>query len=475
MWKIQIEINLTDDEYTKEGRKIQVQIEESIPEGFQNLDKWEEDVRKIGFQAMREVFKRGIELYEKKLLSEYVHKDGECCTVKRGKVDFTLATAFGKVTFPRQRVLCKTCGKWVTPLNEALGLHEEEKERTTLALQQLSSLCAVSQPYRLAEKMVKEITQDPEVISHQQIKLIVDQEGDRLRQYEEQERKYISYGVIREIVDEVRTGQPRSPTRSATRSGRFYICLDGILVRSHKGKGHWHEGKIGFLCTDERESVGKKGRLRIPNKHYISSYENSAVLGSRVYAEAVKMGMREYMEVILLGDGARWVRLVRIQCFPYAIYVLDWYHLHRKVCRAFRYTFPRDKTLRRKLRRPITRQLWKGQKEDALKHLKELYAQLLSEGKQDLLEKREGLAELIAYVESNWEGIVDYCQMQKDGYLIASTLVENAANLVVAKRQKKHQGMHWDRKSADSLSALRTLWLNEEWDAYWRQRRQKAA
>ncbi len=316
-----------------------------------------------------------------------------------------------------------------------------------------------------------DITQDPKAISHQQIKLIVDQEGDRLRQYEEQKRKDISYGVIREIVDEVPMRQPRSPTRS----GQFYICLDGILVRSHKGKRHWHEGKVGFLCTDEREPVGKKGRLRIPNKRYISSYENSAVLGSRVYAEAVKMGMRDYVEVILLGDGARWIREICIQYFPFAIYVLDWYHLHRKVCRAFRYTFPRDKTLRRKLRRPITKLLWKGHKEEALKHLEELYIQLLSEGKQDLLEKREGMEELIAYVKSNWEGIVDYCQMQKDGYLIASTLVESAANLVVAKRQKKKQGMHWSRSGADSLCALRTLWLNGDWERYWKQRRRKAA
>jgi hypothetical protein len=217
--------------------------------------------------------------------------------------------------------------------------------------------------------------------------------------------------------------------------------------------------------------VGKKGRLRIPNKRYISSYENSAVFGSRVYAEAVKMGMRYYTEVILLGDGARWIRAVRIQCFPYATYVLDWYHLHRKVCRAFRYTFPKDKNLRRELRRPITTQLWKGQKEDALKNLKELYTQLLSEGKQDLLEKREGMKEVIEYIQNNWEGIVDYCQMQKDGYQIASTLVEGAANLVVAKRQKKKHGMRWSRSGADNLCALRTLWLNGDWEDYWRQRK----
>jgi len=50
--------------------------------------------------------------------------------------------------------------------------------------------------------------------------------------------------------------------------------------------------------------------------------------------------------------------------------------------------------------------------------------------------------------------------------MIASTLVESAANLVVAKRQKKHREMHWSRVGANSLSALRTLWLNEEWEDY---------
>ncbi len=476
---IKIEITLTTDEYTEEAEQIQVQIEEHIPGGFQNLDKWEADVRRIGFQGMREMYKSGIELHEKHLLSGYTHKDKECQTVKRGKLDFTLATAIGKVTFPRQRIFCKTCKKWVTPLNEALGLHTEEQERTSLAFQQLSSLYAVNQPYRLAEETVKAITQDPEVTSHQQIKLIVDHQGDELRQYEEQKRRRVSYGVIREIVDNVRVAHPgsspNSPGRSGTHPGQFYVCLDGIFVRSHKGSGKWHEGKIGFLCTDEREPVGSKGKLRIPNKRYVSSYEDSSVLGSRVYSEAVEMGMLEYSEVIVLGDGARWIRAVRKQCFPYATYVLDWFHLNRKVCRAFRYTFPKDRVLRKKLRRPITTQLWKGQKDEALNSLKELHAQLLSEGQQDLLDKREGMKELIEYIQNNWEGVVNYRQMQKDGYQIASTLVEGAANLVVAKRQKKKNGMHWSRTGADNLCALRTLWLNGGWEGYWKQRRRKSA
>jgi hypothetical protein len=65
--------------------------------------------------------------------------------------------------------------------------------------------------------------------------------------------------------------------------------------------------------------------------------------------------------------------------------------------------------------------------------------------------------------------------MHRAGYLVASSLAEKAADLVVAKRQKKHQGMHWTRMGADNLSALRTLWLNGDWEEHWRERREKAA
>jgi hypothetical protein len=48
MWKVKIEVTISSDDNTNEENKIQ--IEESIPDGFQNLDKWEQCVRKIGFK-----------------------------------------------------------------------------------------------------------------------------------------------------------------------------------------------------------------------------------------------------------------------------------------------------------------------------------------------------------------------------------------------------------------------------------------
>jgi hypothetical protein len=112
-------------------------------------------------------------------------------------------------------------------------------------------------------------------------------------------------------------------------------------------------------------------------------------------------------------------------------------------------------------------------KRKALAELELLRDQLLLEGKQKRLEQRKGLNEFIDYIQNNWEGIINYRSMYKAGYLVASSLAEKAADLVVAKRQKKHQGMHWSRMGADNLSALRTLWLNGDWEEYWRERREE--
>jgi hypothetical protein len=457
--KVKIAITLTDDDHTGENEEIQVQIEEYIPEGFQNLDKWEQDVHRIGFRSMRELFKSGIGLLEERVLSEYTHK-GECCHLeRRGFRGFTVRAVFGRVRFPRQRMFCSVCGEWVIPINESLGLHDDEQERATIGFKELCCLYAVHNPYRLAAENVEQATWEPQIVSHEQIRQIVQAEGRRVREREEQERKDAVFCFIK-ALQEIQHGRPY---HRPAYNGRFYVCLDGIFVRSSTGKGRFHEGKVGFICTEERESAGR--RVKIPRKRYVSSFDSSYVLGGRVRGEALKLGIRAYKEAFLIGDGARWIRKIRELCFPETIYILDWYHLRDKLYEALRLTLPNAGTLRKLIYKQVSSDLWRGLKTKALNELKFLHIHLLLAGQQKRLEQREGLGELIEYIQNNY----------KAGYLVASSLAEKAADLVVAKRQKKKQSMHWSKIGADRLNALRTLWLNGDWEEYWQERRDNAA
>ncbi len=53
-----------------------------------------------------------------------------------------------------------------------------------------------------------------------------------------------------------------------------------------------------------------------------------------------------------------------------------------------------------------------------------------------------------------------HCQFNGAG------LVEKENDLLVARRQKR-RGMQWVPRGADVVCALRTLWFNGQWDAYW--------
>lgn len=387
MWKVKIEITISSDDDTKEEKKIQVQIEESIPAGFQNLDKWEQCVRNVGFKCMRELFKNGIGLHEEKVLSEYGHykeieNDKSCHMVRCGQREFTLKTAFGEVRFPRQRMFCKTCGKWLIPLNDALGLHDDENEKATIGFKEFSGLCSINQPYRLASEMICQVTQDPDIVSHEHVRQLVVEEGRLVRQMEEENRKDAVFCFVKSIQNR--------PYGYHFSSGRMYICLDGVFIRSNAGKDRFHEGKVGFICTDERESAGN--RLRILNKRYVSSFEDSYVFGGRLRGEALRLAMRVYKEVFIIGDGARWIGEIRKQCFPGTVYILDWYHLKEKLYRALSITFP-DSAMKDTYTKFST-YLWMGLKENALNELK-----LLSQSGADNVSALRTL-----WLNGDWKG-----------------------------------------------------------------------
>lgn len=457
MWTIKLAVTVVSD---REGEAISTTIEEPILNGLADLNQWEAAVRQVGFQAMRQLFALGVTLRERQLLAEYQHVDATCQVVKRGMLAVTLGTAFGKVTFHRQRVFCKTCRQWVTPLNPVLGHTRKGNGRSTQGLKALASLCAVTQPYRLAQKMVCQITQDDHVISPRHIEAIVDQEGRTLRQRDEHDQQQLACEVLSTIQED------QAPV--VTREGPLYLCLDDVWVRSTEGKGCWREGRVGLLCTDERARVGYRGRRQVTTKRYIASFDAEG-FGSQVYAAAVQMGLLEHEEVILLGDGAKWIHHLHMAWFRTARYILDWSHVARRVCETAQRLFPTDRDRRIALRRTLTQQLWHGWKHEAwalLQALREEFGQTAPEG----IEALKAVQALMDYLSNNWEGLINYNRTSKAGYLIASSLVEKAADVVVAKRQKKHQGMHWCHRGADGVCALRTVWLNGEWERYWQTR-----
>jgi len=61
--------------------------------------------------------------------------------------------------------------------------------------------------------------------------------------------------------------------------------------------------------------------------------------GSRIYAEAVRRGLLYAEKVVVLGDGAEWIRNLVELHFPQATQIVDLYHTREHVaalCKSLR-------------------------------------------------------------------------------------------------------------------------------------------
>jgi len=162
-------------------------------------------------------------------------------------------------------------------------------------------------------------------------------------------------------------------------------------------------------------------------------------------------------KVFSIGDGANWIRALKSDYFPEAIWVLDIWHLERELRKALgeeRVEFV-----------------------DSLKALalqgkgSEIIKRLMEEGaRRKTVEERRKVIEVMSYVRNNLDWIENIPKVEGNG----SGPVEKTVDIAVSRRFKK-QGMSWYRRNANPLLKLRLLKLNGNWDIYWQERRKEFA
>ncbi len=163
--------------------------------------------------------------------------------------------------------------------------------------------------------------------------------------------------------------------------------------------------------------------------------------------------------LLLIADGARWIRRFfteRLAQVSAKQLILDWYHLLQK-CKACCRRLGATPAERAQLTRRLACRLWHGQVDSALRLLERCRKRALD---------AQAVDRFSAYLQTHRPWIPNYRQRRVQQRYIGSAHAEKANDLLVARRQKRG-GMQWSLQTSDSLAALRTLALNDGWDAYW--------
>jgi hypothetical protein len=265
-------------------------------------------------------------------------------------------------------------------------------------------------------------------------------EGERLRREKAQQARQVLEGEVAE---------PREAPR------RMYVTLDGGWARGRE-RGEWHEAKLSAVYSDRRVRVSKD-RYRLLGRRNVGTFGCSEQLGELVYAEAFAQGVEAAPQVVVLGDGASWIRTIKEHHFPQAELRLDAFHVLQALDRGLRAAYPDDKAKRWEKKRQLKDLIWEGKVVEALRRLR-LIAHHVPEA--------SGLQETIGYFSSQAAYMPAYGRLQQRGEMISSSLAEEAVDRVFNDRFK-HRHRHWRPDSADALLQLRLLDDRGEWDQHW--------
>ena len=253
---------------------------------------------------------------------------------------------------------------------------------------------------------------------------------------------------------------------------RMYIEMDGTGVpvvpretegrkgKEPNGKAKTREAKLG--CVFTQRGVDKKGKpVRDPDSTtYVGAIEGVEEFGRRIYTEALRRGVREAIEVIVMGDGALWIWNLAEKHFWGATQIVDLYHALEHLAGAGKAVFGPFNPKSKQWFDAHREELKNGNIKGVIRSLKRL--------RPSGAEQKEQIQREIDYFDRNRERM-RYAEFRQRGLFIGTGVMEAGCKTLIGRRFKQ-SGMRWTVRGANSIIALRSCQMSGTWETYWESR-----
>lgn len=360
----------------------------------------------------------------------------------------TRQTVLGRVSVRRAAYRCATtCGRHECPLDARLGVptgHLSAHLQTRLGL--LSALL----PFAEARAVLASLT-GVEVST---------------------KTTQVASEALGAVVETVPARAPVPPCSPAPAPERVYLGVDGVMYctvdRDADGKLVWHEAKVGvFYAALPRGAPGTGARSRLApdglpidvaaadSQSYVVQMGTWQDFARKVWQEGVRCGRWHAREIIVLGDGARWITALIeeiLRGLPgRVVHILDLRHAEEHLW-AVAHACLSDADTLRWIQGPLD-DLRQGRVRDLVAAVRALPT--------PTEEVAKAVATTAAYYEERCEQM-QYPAFRAQGMQIGSGLAESACKRRVGQRAKG-PGMHWTVAGAQAIGTLRAAYLSHRW------------
>lgn len=172
---------------------------------------------------------------------------------------------------------------------------------------------------------------------------------------------------------------------------------------------------------------------------------------------AVSTGLEK---VILLGDGAVWIRGIGEDHFPEAVQIVDLYHALEHLSGLGKMFYGPTRSIVSRWIETQSVELKEGDIEKVIASMRRLRPQKKS--------IQEEIEKTLGYFETNKERM-RYAEFRKQGLFVGSGVIEAGCKMIVGQRLKQ-SGMRWTVRGANAIIALRCCQISGRWEEFWENR-----
>jgi len=240
--------------------------------------------------------------------------------------------------------------------------------------------------------------------------------------------------------------------KTDSRGGTLYILTDGAMVNTVEAENGstWRENKLLMVFSDKYVMEQKNRNNVILKKEYAAYVGSVDEFKKHVYRVALENEYRAYENVVVIGDGATWIRTMCSELFPHAQQILDKYHLCEHIYDYAKSAFHNSPDKYTPWAKTVIEKIEEGKVSEALVMIEE------SVGNGDEAKKLTG------YIQNNADKI-NYKYYEEQGWFVGSGAIESS-NKVVLQRRLKQSGMRWSVDGAQYIVTLRAKSESRLWE-----------
>ena len=366
---------------------------------------------------------------------------GEAAYVRQREA--TLRTVLGKVSYQRAYYLCASCGRGKYPQDERLGLRPNTMSGE---LERLAGMMGVERPFEQGSRLFGEMTL-LSLSDHSLDKAAQAYGAEQMKREAEWETEAAD---MDKLLEHTRTVKP---------ARRLYGAIDGgrVHIRGEEGveDALWRELKVGAWFTTRAQPPTKpdgEWSIRAENIYYYADICEAETFSHLVWSSGFQQHAQLAHELIILGDGARWIWDLVDEHYPHAIQIVDWFHACEYLEPVARVAF-RDQARQKTWLEQTKAALWEG-------HLEEVIA--ACQEHVDLNREEDPAQKAVTYYTNNRHHM-DYPTYRANGYHIGSGTIESGIKQIGTQRMKV-AGAFWNLEPARKVAKARAAFLSDQWD-----------